>query len=473
MAGEGMFLDRLQATIRRYGLLERGQAVLVAVSGGVDSMVLLHGLLAIRDGWGLRLALGHLHHGLRGAEADRDAAFVEEAARGLGLPVTVGRAEIVRRGGQSLQEAAREARYAFLGRVAREQGLGRIALGHTGDDVAETFLMNLLRGAGARGLGSVPPAREGGIIRPLIDLGREDVEAFARERGIAYVADSSNAAERYLRNRVRHRLIPLLAKEFNPQIARALGRTALLLREEDAYLDVLAGEALSGMADAEGSGRLRIGRSALLALPRALQRRAIRAALRRVSGHLRGLGARHVEAALALLRGPCRTGELHLPGGTTLWLQGDDVRLGPAGCPRPLGAPGAALLPLAPGARAVVGGAQFSVEFVPREGWAPPPDPVGMADLDADRVAGPLTIRMWLPGDRFQPLGMSGTKKLQDLFVDAKVPRPAREAAMVVLSAGSIVWVVGHRIDHRFRVREATRRVLRLSASPLGEPRAR
>lgn len=471
MRGQGVFLDRLQATIHRYGLLERGQGVLVAVSGGVDSMVLLHGLLAIRDGWSLRLAVGHLHHGLRGAEADRDAAFVEEAARCLGLPVTVARAEIVRRGGQSLQEAAREVRHAFLARVARDQGLGRIALGHTRDDVAETLLMNLLRGAGARGLGSVPPAREGGIIRPLIDLGREEIEAFALDRGIAYVADSSNASERYLRSRVRHRLIPLLAKEFNPQIARTLGRTALLLREEDAYLDAVAGEALAGMASAEACGGLRIRRPALLALPRALQRRAFRAALRRVSGHLRGLAARHVEAALDLFGGPSGTGKLRLPGGTILWLEGEDIRLEPATSPsgEPPGGPSlaAALLPLAPGATAVVGGAQFSLEFLPREGWAPPPDPGGMADLDADRVAGPLTIRPWLPGDRFQPLGMAGTKKLQDLFVDAKVPRPAREAVLVVLSGGSIVWVVGHRIDHRFRVREDTRRILRLTAKPL------
>ena len=452
-------LERVRRTIQEQGLLAPGDGVVVAASGGVDSMVLLHVLARLDPSLRLRLHAAHLNHGLRGAEAERDAAAVAAWAGALGLPLTVERAGPLDRRGGSLQRAARAARYRFLEAVAERVGAERIALGHNQDDAAETVLLNLLRGAGLRGLAGIPPAR-GKIVRPLLDVPREAILAYARAHGVPWVEDSSNREISYRRNRVRAELIPRLAKEYNPQVRDVLARTASILRAEDAFLETLAQERLGGLSRPASAGGTALDGGALAALPAVLRGRVLRAAMRDLpgapvptAGHLAALEAWAAE-------GP-RAGRCDFLRRVAAWWEGDRLVLAPKAVAPPLDP---VPLPLGVATRVAPFGMTFLAERVEGVGGDPAPPAPGEAWLDAGAATGGLVVRGWRAGDRFQPLGLGGTKKLQDFFVDAKVPRQARGRVPLVVSGDHILWVVGHRIDERARVTAATRERIRITA---------
>lgn len=460
-----MFLKAVRRTMDRYGMVRPGDRVLVAVSGGVDSIVLLHALFALREVWGLTLHVGHLNHGLRGADADRDAAFVRATAERLGLPVTVGEAGgTLRAGFGSLEDRARQERYAFLGRLAEAWGAHRIALGHTRNDVAETLLINLLRGTGVRGLAGIPPVRDGRIIRPLIGVTRQAVEAYAATQGLTFVTDASNADPAFLRNRIRHELLPLLAKGYAPQATEALARLADIVREEDALLDRLAREALASAMVRAGPDGAALEAGVLGGLPRALFRRVLRLAAER-AGSLRRLSFRQVEALEGLL-GPGGR-EVTLPGRMVAFRDADLLRIVPAGNRREVFGP---VTPLAVGKEVAVP----SLDFRFRLTWVSPgttrqPGPF-RALLDLRGLPGDLAVRPWRPGDRFRPSGLRGTKKLQDFFVDAKIPRAERSRIPLLLAGDRIIWVVGWRVAEEARPRPGADWLLWVEAEAGGSP---
>ncbi len=448
----------------------RGQRLLVAVSGGVDSMTLLEVLAGLRDRLGLRLSVAHVHHGLRGRAADRDAAFVVTEAARRGLAASVCRlfpAERPR--GESLQVWARVARYGCLETIADRERASWIAVAHTQDDQAETVLLHLLRGTGSRGLRGIPPVRRR-ILRPLLSVSRADVEAYAAERHLAFRTDASNASDVYRRNRVRHHLLPLLAAEYNPRIVESLASLATQLSEDEATLTTLANSLLDGNARGAGPA-ICLGVAALRATPPAVARRAFQEAFQRVSQGRHGLTRRHLEALRGLL---ARERVVPLPGGFQAWRDEGAIRIERTPDPPSGSRPGARRsvhagrtpgldgrsltkeldeIPLRPGVwaewaplncrvrvRQVTRG---TVPCGPRNPWRELLSPTLL-----DR---PLSLRSWRPGDRFRPLGMMGRKKVQDLFVDAKVPRRERGRIPLLLAEDRIVWVVGHRIGEDFR----------------------
>lgn len=443
--GVGHFLASVRSTVERRRLLKGGERVLVAVSGGPDSLSLLHALDRLAHALDLELHVAHFDHRLRRASG-RDAAFVARAAAGLGLPVTVRAAEAsdVPKG-RSPEEIARERRYAFLEETADAIGAAAIATGHTLDDQAETVLMRVLGGTGTHGLGGIPP-RRGRVVRPLIDVRRAETVAFCRALGLRPRTDLTNADPAFRRNAIRADLVPLLIERFNVRAPEALARLADLARDEDALLDELAAETIQPEAV---PGGVRIPVDPLLALPPALQRRVVRRAT--------PLDAAHTERVLRL----CREGAT-----------GDRVEL-----PAPLNATlsyGSLLIGRRPSAPASAGPAGISVpgvtdlphwsmrvhtwiESEPPRAW---PDGRRVCVLDAARARGPLAVRSPRRGDRFRPLGMSSEKRLGDFFTDAKVPRAERSAVPLVTSGERIAWVVGHRPDDRFKVTGRTRRFL-------------
>jgi tRNA(Ile)-lysidine synthase len=453
-------ITRAADALRDAGLL-RGERVLVAVSGGVDSMVLLDVLARLRDRLDLRLHVAHVHHGLRGRAADRDAAFVVAEAARRGLAASVCRLDpSARPRGESVEMWARSARYGCLDAEAARVRASRIAVAHTRDDQAETVLLHLLRGTGPRGLAGIPPIRQR-ILRPLLTVSRAEVEAYAAARGLGFRTDRSNASDAYLRNRVRHHLLPLLARMYNPRIAESLAALAGLMREDESALAEQAASLLARAARAAPPA-LCLDVETLRAAPPALVRRAFQEAFRKVClqgrpGGTRGqpgLMRRHLEALRRLLTGE---GVVRLPGGSEARRVGAEIRIGPApgGARRhpEAGAP-AGEVPVRPGA------------WTP---WPPLDCLLRVRRLDAGaRVArrdrwreilsprllqAPLSLRGWRPGDRFRPLGLRGEKKLQDLFVDAKVPREERRRIPLLLSGERIAWVVGLRIAEEFRFR--------------------
>jgi tRNA(Ile)-lysidine synthase len=440
------FVAEVRRTMARRRMDGEG-VILVAVSGGPDSLALLHALHRLRQ----RLVVAHFDHRLRpGSSAD--ARFVERAAATLKLDFAGGRAEDpALPQGRSPEEAMRERRLAFLERTAVEVGAGRIATGHTMDDQAETVLMRLITGAGRRGLGGIPPIR-GPYVRPLIDLLRSDTEAFCRSLKLSPRRDESNADPAYLRNAVRAELLPLVADRYNARIVQTLARMADLMRDEDAYLE---GRAAAALQAEVAEGGFRLDAAVLASLPVALQRRVLR--------RLVPAGADQVERVRELAQAGQTGDQIDLGGGLKARLEYGWLVLGRGPSPRPAASPATLRVP---------GETDLPAWGLRMQSWFEASRPRVLPDgraacaLDAARAREPLVVRRPRPGDRFRPLGMSRSKKLGDFFTDEKVPRDARESVPVVTAGGEIVWVVGHRPDDRAKVTRATKRVLMLTVSP-------
>jgi len=454
-------VNRVVSALREAGV-SREERALVAVSGGVDSMVLLDVLARLQDRLGLRLHVAHVHHGLRGKAADRDAAFVVAEAARRGLAASVCRLDPAeRRRGESVEMWARAARYACLDAITARVRASRIAVAHTLDDQAETVLLHLLRGTGPRGLAGIPAVRRR-ILRPLLTVSRAEVEAYAAARGLAFRTDASNASDAYLRNRIRHHLLPLLAKEYNPRIVESLAALAVLMREDESALaDQAASLLVKSVREAGPAVSLAV--AALRGAPPAVARRAFQEAFQRARPEgTRGrhsLTRRHLAALRRLLT---REGAERLPGGSEARREGTEIRIGPSPAPAPSTrrqAPRSEVeppadVPVRPGVwaswpplncRVRVRRLKADARLARRARWR---------EILSPRLLGaPLTLRGWRPGDRFRPLGMSGEKKLQDFFVDAKVPRQERGRIPLLLTGDRIAWVVGHRIAEEFRFR--------------------
>ena len=473
--------ERLTAAVRsrldECGL--RGGSLVVAVSGGPDSTALLLALTELQSALGLRLHVAHLDHGLRPDSGD-DAAFVRELARGLGHPCTVERADVAayrRERRLSPEAAAREVRYAFLARVVREAGADAVAVAHTLDDQAETVLLHVVRGGGLAGLRGMSarstyrgPGGPVALVRPLLDAGRAETEAFCRARGVEPRRDPTNLLTTIPRNRLRLNVLPQLA-QINPQVGAALARLA-----RSAALDV---DYVEGQVDGvwrravrESDGGLLLDCGVVNAQHRAVVQHLLRWAYARVRGSEADLEQVHVEEMARLLPGPAGR-KTALPGGLTLEMGPNDAWLS-AGRPYPCP------LPSLEGEHALPASGEGTVG-----GWRvrarEQPSPAALdggpfvAYLDRDVLGGSLAVRTRRRGDRFQPLGVGAsengrgetTTKLQDFLVDQRVPRSWRDQVPLVVSPRGIAWVVGWRIAHWARVTPQTRRTLRLEFTPV------
>jgi tRNA(Ile)-lysidine synthase len=459
-------------------MVRRGERVLVAVSGGPDSTALLSLFVRAAPDLGVTLHVAHLDHGWRASSA-RDAEFVRRLALRFRIPVTVGhidpaawkatpaRRPAGERRQSSLEARARTLRQRFLRSTAEQVGATRIALGHTLDDQAETLLLRLLRGSGARGLAGIHPVVDGLFIRPLLGAPRIAILSYLKARRLTWRRDPTNRDLRFTRNRVRHRLLPLLEKSFNAAAVPTLARAATLLRDEDAWMEELARAAFercvrpsSGAAAA--SKAVVLDAVTLEAMPEALKRRVVRRAFKEVRGHLRGIGFRHVELALLLARRSA-PGGADLPGGLRLRRTAARLefrRVDAGTTTRHVGATCREALCPVPGEVTVPDfGLRLRARCLEAGDPLPPPGP-DRALLDADRIEAPLLVRPRRPGDRFVPLGGPGTRRLKSFLIDRKVPVDARGRIPLVVSGDTIAWVVGHRIDDRFKITPRTRRVL-------------
>ena len=318
-------INKVKNTIRQYNMLRDGDTVLIAVSSGPDSVCLLHVLKELQDEYNLSLHIAHLNHGFRGEEAEEDARFVQDMGDALGIPVIAEFSDIpayARTERISKQEAAREVRYRFLSSVADKTGACRIALGHTADDQAETFLMRLLRGSGSHGLSGIPPVREK-IIRPLIGIFREEIREYLSFHDIRYRIDSSNLTPVYLRNKIRLELIPLLTKDYNPNIMDTIIRSLNILRDEDIFLENYVRKIFRDMVINESEDIIQFDVKRFNTCEEPVKRRLVRCAVESVKGSEGiALSFQHVDDALSLLYYD-RVGEINFPAGVVAERRGD------------------------------------------------------------------------------------------------------------------------------------------------------
>jgi tRNA(Ile)-lysidine synthase len=430
-AARGMpaLLRTLGTALARTPGLESGAHLLVAVSGGPDSTALLAGLAELAPGRGLVLTAGHVEHGLRGAAGAAESRAVQALAARLGLACVVRAATVAP--GPGVEARARRARYRALASMATAVGATHIATGHTQDDQVETVLLRLLRGSGRGGLGAMRPVR-GRLVRPLLGVSRADVRRFLVERDLDFARDLSNADLRFTRNRIRRLLLPLLQQEFNPRLAPALAALAERWREEE---DFLAAAAAARAAEVERGDALAVS---VATLPPALGRRIVRAWLER--GTRRAMSAAHVARVLALAGGRGR-GAVAVPGPARVRREGGVLVRRPG---RTADTTGFAFR-VEPGSDFAAAGGEWRLALSPartRRAGEDRPSDTAHALFDADALPGELLLRSPRPGDRLELLA-GGTRKLQDVLVDAKVPREARRAVPVLVGGGRILWVAG------------------------------
>ncbi len=461
---------KLRRTLRAQEMLLGGERVLLAVSGGADSMALLDMMARLAPVLNVQLGVAHYNHGLRGDASNQDATFVIEQARLRGIKSFVGRGDVARmadEGKLSVEDAARRARYTFLGRVAQKHRFHVVMTAHNANDNAETLLLNLLRGSGVHGLAAIPAVRplirQIVLARPLLAFQRGEIEAYVQEADVAWREDESNASPKYLRNRVRHELLPMLTK-FNPSIVATLGSTAAIMRTLDTYLSQNVEQAAAQVVVEEMKDRLVLNLGQLKHYLPAIQTEVLQRTISNLF-EIQPIDYAAVDRLLSLLYKDTGA-RVDVAGGLTAVRERETLVV-----QRELPPPPPVSRTLRAGESVQIGRIGLETTFVPRESieFAR----TGTIEfIDAERIGPELELRSWREGDRFRPLGMEGEKKISDFLIDRKISREKKHRVLVLANDEGVVWVCGLRIDHRYRITDETRHVLRLELTRSGSRRS-
>ena len=468
MSISSRFLQRTHRFILQHDMIRSGEAIVVGFSGGVDSLALLVALYELRHPLDCQLHIAHLNHQLRG-DSTSDAELVKQYANLLKLPFTIKKIDIpalIKQRNQSIEALARKERYEFFETVSKKIGATKVALGHQRNDQAETVLMNLLRGAALTGLRGILPIRDGKFIRPLLDFSRTEIEEFVAEQGLQPCEDSTNWDRNFLRNRIRLDLLPLLKRDYNRNIQNTLAQNAELLRAESDYLEDIARKALDAcLAEPATHDVVILNRLMFLRHHPALRRRILRLAIGQIQGDMKELAFNHSEFMLQLSEGKSPNRQLNLPNNleflrayNQLIIQRPTSKIGEF--EYTVAVPGDNNFPAL---NAVM---VATIVEAPSRKASYVLDGKFQAVFDVDQIQMPLKIRSRRAGDRFQPFGMKGTKKVKDFFIDAKVPQRMRQSIPILVTGDEILWVVGHRTSEKCKVSNKTRRFLHLTYSP-------
>ncbi len=475
---QNKLLGRFRRHLHTQALIQRNDRLLLAISGGVDSRALLDLFHRAQAEWDLQLTIGHVHHQLRGADAETDAEFTAELAEKYGLPFYCKKIEVQNHAKEkrlSLETAARELRYKALDEICKTCGAKAIVTAHTQDDQAETILAHLLRGSGLRGLRGMParaviPDVHFPVLRPLLPFSREEILAYARQHELLWREDQSNTEARFYRNRVRHELLPLMRRRFNPQINASLTRLASIAGQTEDFLRHAAEQALKETLITAETGKIILDLQRFWNYFRGVQAYVIRAALERLTRSATTLTFDETEQILSFLN-PTHNQPLAFPRRRHLWRSEVEIFCEKAGVVfskiRPT--PQAQFINI--GQRCVLpdAGIALTVRHIERaETWRER-SAAHLQFVDAALAAGALRVRFPQAGDRFMPLGMRGFKKLSDFFIDAKVPYAQRGRAPLLECEKEIVWVCGYRLDERFKITPQTQSLLQLQLESVPE----
>ncbi len=456
--------DKVKDTLAKYSMTSGGDKILVGLSGGADSICLLALLHILKGELGIDLSAAYIDHGLRPDETPAEIAFCSRICGERKIPFDTRKIEVKSHAaaeGMNKQEAARVLRYKALEEMAAETGANKIALAHNADDQAETLLMHLARGSGPLGLAGIPPVR-GRIIRPLAETERGEIEDFLTKEGLDYITDSSNLKNDYLRNRVRHFIIPAF-KNINRDFIGAVLRTTNIFRDEERYFEILVTKTLMKLISRKSDSCIELFLAPTEYMDTVLLRRVLRRAIAETKS-LRGLGLDHIEDLIRLIKSGRSGDRIYLPHSI-----------------RAIKSYATLILTSEPPARLTEYAINEPGEVVLKESSLvlrlsvcardPEDDDFGdgkkVACMDADKLPFPLIVRPRRSGDYFFPIGFGNRKKIQDYFVDEKIPRDERDAVPILTAGDQIACIIGRRVDERVKVDDNTKKVLRLEIRPM------
>ncbi|MGI6706061.1 MAG: tRNA lysidine(34) synthetase TilS [Clostridia bacterium] len=455
-------LDCVRDTIREYEMILPQEKVLVAVSGGADSMALLHILKELqKEGlWVIHVA--HVEHGIRGKASEEDARFVEKVCLEWNIPFHLKKVrvpELAKKWKLSYELAGRRVRYDFFMETLAKIGGQKIAVAHHMDDQAETLLLHLVRGSGGKGLGGMQPVREGKIIRPLIRVTRSQIEDYCRENHIHYRRDATNQERVYHRNRMRVDVIPYLKEHFNPDIVATLVRTAEILRQDEEYMDRKSREAFNSLLKRDENG-LHICIEGFRDCHTAIQRRVLRLVFESLTGSMADVEYKHINEIIQLAASERAGLELDMPNGvkvrrgyTNLFFSLYNKKQ--LSYCYEVHVPGRVEIPEANGI--LYCGMLSSIPDGMLTGHSP-----FVQYFDADSWPKEAVIRNRKPGDRIQPLGSPGTKKLKDYFIDRKIDRWERDEIPIIAVGNRVLWVVGYDMADEVKVTGETKKFIKM-----------
>ncbi len=455
----------VRRTIEKYSMFSRGDRVVVAVSGGPDSVALLHILDSLKEVYGIRLHAAHLEHGLRGEESVEDMKFVESLCESLSIPLTTGSediGEIAKRDGLSVEAVARKARYAFLDEVLMETGFTKLATGHNANDQAETVLLNLMRGSGLAGLSGMKPAMDDRIVRPLIEARSSEIAAYLKKKNIAYRIDSSNADTRFERNKVRSVLIPLIEKEFNPSIVDSLARTASVFSMVYEFFKEEVNKCMQTAVKTE-EGRVTINLEPFNHYPEIVKLFTFHRILRSLEDDAQVISYDTLSALLNVAEKSASGSRIDIGAGIVALKEFESIVIG-----RDLALYEPYEVQLNVPGETVIEGAGYVYRVEVLKETPATPDVYKSGEtvyFDFNEIGLPLVARNWREGDKFVPFGLKGSKKVHDVFIDEKVPISERSMIPLVCDAGGVVWVTGVRRADRARVTDKTSTIAKITYS--------
>jgi len=450
---------KVLSAIHRYQMINRGDSIIVAVSGGADSVCLLKILYTLREYLNIGLTVAHFNHGLRPKEDEKETEFVAKLAKKLNLALICDTSNnITKVPGSSIEEKAREMRYQFFQKAINKNHAQKLALGHTMNDQAETVLMHFLRGTGLTGLSGIPPIRQNCFIRPLIDITRDEIHTYLKQNGESFIIDSSNLETRYLRNKIRLELLPLLL-DYQPKLVEHLGELAFLCRQETQFIDEEATKLLDIITFDSSKHSFDLSLTTFTTLSCSLQYRIIRQAIKKIKGNLRKINRVHIKTIIDCTNKDKPQIKVNLPENITVKKIYNRLRFS-------LGD----MIETHNFSYSINNMGRFQIQEInktiffteiSKNHFMLPTASPQEAFLDLDKLKWPLRARNFRTGDKFIPLGVNGFKKVKDIFIDNKIPSEERKKIPILVSRDDIVWVYGIRIDDRYKIKQETKRILR------------
>lgn len=462
-------MQKVLQTIQSYRMLSPGDKVVVGLSGGADSVALLHILKELQDSpLNIRLFAAHVNHGIRGEHAREDASFAQDLCDKWGIPFFLEEVDIpalARSMGLSEEEVGRQIRYGFFHEVAEKINANKIATAHHKNDQAETILHNLIRGTGMQGLTGMPAVSDGILIRPLLELTKQQIMEYLALHKLSYQEDATNKDSTYTRNRIRNQLIPALESDFNPDIVDGLVRMSGILRDEEDFLSDYTKE-LYGKYAKPYTEKIIFDLRSFDSCHLAIQKRLVRLVLRELRGNLDDVSSSHVEAVIKLAAGSRTGSQTTIPGSAkgalevrvkvsygALQFQLVELDMPLIYMEKSLDLPGQLMWEAPP-------------MIITSERWNKNKGLVFSPQciyIDEDKINGSLRLRNRKKGDRFQPLGMKGTKKLKDFFIDRKIPVDQRDSIPLLVDDENIIWVVGHHLSQNYRLTDSSENIVKIS----------